>query len=623
VLGLSLAAPAAAEDTDSDGSGREPAGRSAATDRAESTAPAATQRSAGQARETSRRAARPGTPQPAPDEAATGIQAENAERTAAAVAARVAAPRSTDTGQARLPARESRRTAADSGPGSARVSATRSDTATAAPAASPVAPPSFEAPGPADVVVSLPPAAVSSPVASAVASAVATGAEAPQVEADAPATSAPLRARSAATVGIPAGSAAATSVADLFTGLVAPIQSLIEGVGLLIRRTFFNQAPRVNPVQTTGQTEGPITGTIGAVDPEGEQIAYQVTGAPQYGGVVIGAGGEFTYTPGPSFSGLDSFTVAAADIPGGFNLFDLGRPAATQAYVQIAQNATLPMLTFSFVYGSGSQYWSADARAALQSAAMSLAQYLVVTTPTTLTYDVTAERSSFSSTLASAGSDLVDYRAGFHPTVVQQKILTGIDANGSAADGELSWNFGSPWALGATVSNSQYDFTSTAMHELMHTLGFLSYTERAGANTGRSWTVYDSFLVSPAGVPVIGSDYRWQTAYNYNLTGGNGGLFFGGPNAVAVYGGLVPLYTPSPWESGSSVSHLDDDSFIGANTAMMNAYSDTGLGVRVLSPVELAILQDLGYDVSPSPLAALVLLGFGLVRRPRLYRPLI
>ena len=623
MLGLSLAAPAGAEETDTDASGPGSAGRSAAADTAntggtadtggESTAPSATQRSAGPARETARRAARPGRLQPTADEAQARVPADVPVRAAAAVAAAT----SPDTGRTRSSARESRRIAPDSGPAAGRAAVTT------APAVSPVAPPSPQAPhtsgAAAGVVVPSPgPEAVSSAESST------SSAESPSSASEAgpdAAAPAPLRARSAAavvgTVGIPAGSAAATSVADLFTGLLAPIQSLIEGVGLLIRRTFFNQAPQVNPVQTTGQLEGPITGTIGAVDPEGEPITYQVTVAPQFGSVVIGSGGEFTYTPGPSFDGRDSFTVAAADVGGGFNLFDLARPSATEAYVQIAQNASLPLLTFSFIYGSGSQYWSTAARAALQSAATTLAEYLVVDTPTTLTFDVTAERSAYSSTLASAGSNLVDYRAGFHPTVVQQKILTGVDANGSDADGEISWNFGQPWALGATVNRNQYDFTSTAMHELMHTLGFLSYTDRSGANTGRSWTVFDSFLVSPTGAAVIGSDYRWRTAYNFNLTGGNGGLFFGGPNAVAVYGGLVPLYTPSPWESGSSVSHLDDSTFVGANTVMMNAYSDTGLGVRVLSPVELAILQDLGYQVSPSPLAAFVLIGFGLLRRPR------
>lgn len=415
-----------------------------------------------------------------------------------------------------------------------------------------------------------------------------------------------------------------TASADLFSpfsGLLGPVQAFVEGIALLVRRTFFNQAPSVAPVQTTGQLIGPITGTVGATDPEGDPLTYAVTVQPRYGSVTLSAAGDYVYTPGAEFTGLDSFNVAVTDAGFHLNLFDLSRPASTEAFLQVAQNATVPMLTFSFVYGSGSQYWSSAARGALQDAATLLAMSVVVDTPTTIVYAVTGESSPSSSTLASAGSDLVAPGAGFFATVVQQKIQSGTDANGSAADGEITFNFGNPWAFGTSVGRNQYDFTSTAMHELLHTFGFLSYTEDPGGNTGRSWTTFDQFLVTADGSRVINNNYRWNSAYNINLTGGGGGLYFGGPNAVAVYGGPVPLYTPWPWEWGSSVTHLDDDSFTGADAMLMNAVTDTGPGVRVLSPVELAILKDLGYTVfEPGPLQALVLIGFGFLRR-RAQRP--
>ena len=601
MVGLSLAAPAGADDTDADSS---EAGRSSAAGRAESPSAATAERTAA-ARDTARRAAQPGRAQLPADEAVT----ETPKRAAAAVdvtPAETSTPALTEaanTGRTGSPVRDSRRTARAAESNAAESNAAKSTVLQPPPDAPPLSATPVQIPSP------LPSAGVPLPQPAT------TTAEA---AAEVPATATPVRVRAAsaavATAGIPAGDAAATSVADVFTGLLAPIQALIEGVGLLIRRTFFNQAPQVNPVQTTGQMEGPITGTIGAVDPEGEQITYQITQAPQYGSVVVGADGGFTYTPGPDFSGLDAFNVAADDVGFGFNLFDLGRPTATEAYVQVAQNADQPLLTFAFSYGAGSQYWSAAARAALQSAAITLARYIVVDTPTTLNFDITAENSPSSSTLASAWSNLITSDAGFHPTVAQHKILTGVDANGSAADGDISVNFGASWGLGPTVGSGQYDFTSIAMHEMVHTLGFLTYADRPGSNIGQYWTVYDSFLVDSTGNPVIGEDYRWNSAYNLNLTGRNGGLFFGGPNAVAVYGGLVPLYTPTSWDAGSSVSHLDDRTF--GSEVMMTALQRTGLDVRVLSPLELAILQDLGYDVSPSPLAAFALLGFGFLRRP-------
>ena len=431
-------------------------------------------------------------------------------------------------------------------------------------------------------------------------------------------TAAPTRARAVAgvaTVSVPIGTAAATSVIDWFSALVAPFQALLEGVALLVRRTFFNQAPYLTPLQTTGQLTGPINGTLGAVDPEGDPITYRVTAAPAYGSVEIGADGSYTYTPGEGFTGIDNFNVAATDTGFHINLLDLFRPESTEAFIQVAQNPTRPMLTFTFVYGAGSQHWTPQARSALQTAATLLASRIVVTAPTTITYDVTAQNSILSTTLATAGSDLTGTDPGFYATVVEKKIQTGVDSNGSDADGEIEWNFGPSWALGNSVGGLQYDFTSTAMHELLHTFGFLSYVDRPGANTGQTWTTFDSFIVTSGSTPVINpSDFRWITAYNPNLTGGNDGLYFGGTNAVAVYGGLVPLHTPNPWQSGSSISHLDE-STPSSGTHLMNPTVSTGLGLRELSPMELAILKDLGYNVTETPPVALFLVVFGLVRR--------
>lgn len=408
----------------------------------------------------------------------------------------------------------------------------------------------------------------------------------------------------------------ASAVTDIFSGIIGSIQGFFEGALLLVRRAFFNEAPTVNPVQLTGQSEGPITGTIGAVDPEGEAITYSLAQAPLYGTVDIDSDGSFTYTPGDGFNGVDAFTVAAADAGAfHFNLLNLFRGPSTQAVVSVTQGESSPRVNFNFIYGTGSQYWTQSARSALQTTAILLSSYFEVDAPVTVTYDVTGEYSPLTSTLATAGSDLISTDPGFYETVVQNKILNGVDSNGAEADGVITWNFGNAWAFGNSVSNSQYDFQSTAMHELVHTLGFLSNVSSAGSNSGDNWTEFDSFIVTSNGTKAIGNDFNWKTGFNSNLTGGNGGLYFGGPNAVAAYGGPVPLYTPNPWQSGSSMSHLDDSTFTGSNQQLMNAVSDTGLGVRELSDVELGILEDLGYHIAPHSVSAFLFFGLLLIRR--------
>ena len=64
-----------------------------------------------------------------------------------------------------------------------------------------------------------------------------------------------------------------------------------------------------------------------------------------------------------------------------------------------------------------------------------------------------------------------------------------------------------------------------------------------------------------------------------------------------------------------TIAPLRDFTFTGVNQKIMNAATASGLSVRVLSPVELAILTDLGYHVvmPDSPPYAAAALGFVLL----------
>ena len=414
-------------------------------------------------------------------------------------------------------------------------------------------------------------------------------------------------------------SKSASANADPITTLLNAIQNSFAGAGLLIRRSFFNEAPRVTPVQLTGETTGAITGNVGATDPEGDHLVYKVTQDGHYGTVTVDAQGNYTYTPtagGQCDDGtcVDSFVVSATDTGPHINLLNWFRTASTSAAEGVYQG-NAHKITYTFTYGNGSQFWSSAARAELAATAIYLSSYFEPQHDVDITYTVTGQYSLMGGTLASAGSDLISDN-GFATTVVQNKILTGADSNEAAADGTIDWNFGYGWGYGATVPGGSYDFQSTAMHELLHTFGFISVVDRAGNNTVDNWTDFDSFITTSNGTTVFNGD-TFNPAYNTNLTGGNGGLYFGGENAKAANNGNpVPLYTPNPWESGSSMSHLDDDTYTGTAEKLMNAASNTGLGVRELSAIEIGIMRDLGYTmVSQSTGAAVLLLGFMLVRR--------
>lgn len=357
--------------------------------------------------------------------------------------------------------------------------------------------------------------------------------------------------------------------------------------------------PGAVTVEAPDPGTGMVTGRVSAVDPDGQPLRYHAPAPTLHGTVSVAPDGTFVYTPtdaarraaaipgaGPEAT-TDLFTVTVSD--------SVGRSLDVPVSVVVVP-AGPAGLTFTFDYGEGSELWPPEARAALEGAAATLASYIVVAQPVSVNLAVTGIDSPGAPNIASAWVGFTGEGPGFYPTVVQNKILTGADVNGPEPDAVVTANFAEPWAFGGEVPADAYDFTSVVMHELLHALGFLSATGDL-PDPDRHWNTYDSFLRAPDGTPVIDESFGLRPQFLANMTGGNGGLFFAGPNAVAAYGGPVPVFTPDPWASPSrSLSHVNK-----LPGYLMEPFYQYGPGVRVISPVELAILRDLGYTVNPPP----------------------
>ncbi|MEZ0359865.1 Ig-like domain-containing protein [Mycobacterium sp. SA01] len=383
-----------------------------------------------------------------------------------------------------------------------------------------------------------------------------------------PIVSAPIAAR-------PAASASAN-----------PVQSFVDHLPLQIRRTFFNNAPTVQPVQITGQHDGVISGTIGAVDPEGDVIKYKVVaagaGAPLHGTVHVASDGTFTYTPGSDFTGTDEFAVRATDVGPHINLLNLFRSPSTTASVTVNQYVIgTPALKFAFTFDSGSEsWWTPASRAALQAAGDFLASRIVpsASLPVTVSYLITVQSTPGSSLLGTGSSSLAIVGGGkFEDTVVQHKILTGIDQNGTQADGTIVFNSAHTWSFDSTPNFLETDFETVALHELVHTLGFLSTVGSASSSTYR--TKLDGFATTSTGIPLFLSNGSWATTRG-------GSVYFDGPNATAAYGRLVPL--------DATGAHLNGSTFA---ASLMSPSIGTGVRRIKLSAVEIGMLEDIGYTV--------------------------
>lgn len=288
---------------------------------------------------------------------------------------------------------------------------------------------------------------------------------------------------------------------------------------------------------------------------------------------------------------------------------------------QMLEARALLTVAFQFEYqgaiGSGIGFEDATngqaRRDALEQSAARLGSIFSHTA--TITMGVTSSDDSSSSTLASAGTESgTTTFDGFDDNeVVRTKILTGNDLNGSAHDGTVDVNWGQPWELSsdaAEISDSEFDYYSTIYHELLHAVGFSSVPNESGqdlldaAPNGQPgvWSYFDQFITDVSGTPIINASTFAldSTTYDANKTGGASpasGLFFNGPKARQANGGNpVGLYTPSVWEDGSSLAHLDDEN-PALQPLMMASATDTGPGAQNLSTLERAVLEDLGYTL--------------------------
>ena len=114
--------------------------------------------------------------------------------------------------------------------------------------------------------------------------------------------------------------------------------------------------------------------------------------------------------------------------------------------------------------------------------------------------------------------------------------------------------------------------------------------------------VYDLFARNGSGMSLVSSFPNNSATLGAQLTSNN--VYFGGPTANAANGGTpVKLYAPSPWRSGSSLSHLDEATYPPGNpNSLMTPQLKAAESIHTPGPDGLAVLQDLGWTVNgPAP----------------------
>lgn len=219
-----------------------------------------------------------------------------------------------------------------------------------------------------------------------------------------------------------------------------------------------------------------------------------------------------------------------------------------------------------------------------------------------ITVDATWGRSSTSGILGSARPG--NYFSGFtgapdstlwYPSALAN-ALAGDDLDKTSPEILIQANSGANWDQrnDGTPTSNEYDLESVFIHELGHGLGFLStdaYDTFFKYGILDQPTAFDAYAQSNDGRRL--SDYPSPSLeLGTALTSP---LVWSGPLGIQANNGIKPLlYTPSQYEVGSSVSHLDEATFSASSqNSVMTPNLSAGEVFHQPGPLLVAMLSDL------------------------------
>ncbi len=271
-----------------------------------------------------------------------------------------------------------------------------------------------------------------------------------------------------------------------------------------------------------------------------------------------------------------------------------------------AKNARTQAATFQVNYNG----FTTEAQAAFQAAVDIWAG--LISSPVTIRIDATWEQLE-SGVLGSAGaSTLFSNFEGalvantWYPPALAEK-MAGQDINDpSNPDIVASFNSDANWYLGTdgNPSASEFDLVSVVLHEIGHGLGFFdSFDFDSGSGSfgfqstaGNTLPViYDQSVINGSQMFLVSDFTNPSTELGDELTGND--LFFDSPTAEKVTGATPRLFAPASWNPGSSIAHLDENTYPSGNeNSLMTPQIGQNEVMQDPGPITLNMFGDMGWE---------------------------
>lgn len=157
---------------------------------------------------------------------------------------------------------------------------------------------------------------------------------------------------------------------------------------------------------------------------------------------------------------------------------------------------------------------------------------------------------------------------------------------------KISWYYGTD----GETPTTKYDLVSIVLHEICHGLGYTSdyYVYKSKGYFYYSYPyIFDTFLEYGDGYKLTSYESGSSSLMSV-LTSDN--LYINSPILNAKYGSRAKVYAPSTWNNGSSVSHLDDDTYSSTNNMLMCPYFGKGSSIHDPGVINLSIMEDIGWS---------------------------
>ena len=202
--------------------------------------------------------------------------------------------------------------------------------------------------------------------------------------------------------------------------------------------------------------------------------------------------------------------------------------------------------------------------------------------------------------------------------------LADSELNAGENDFDLFLNSSFNWYYGTdgNCPAGKYDLATVVLHEMCHGFGFVGLAKSEN-NLGSFGLVTDSdFLPIVTSFPFpelegLPGDYDnfMFDVFDNPLTNTilfpnnssilddaftSNSIFFEGDYATAGNNGMYPrLYAPNPFSLGSSLVHLDENSYPSGNiNDLMTPYAGTAEVTHDPGPITMGVLRDLGWQVN-------------------------